>query len=919
MAMTGSELRQRFLDYFTRHGHTVVRSSPLVPAQDPTLLFTNAGMVQFKSVFLGEEQRDYKRAATAQKCVRAGGKHNDLENVGRTARHHTFFEMLGNFSFGDYFKDEAITFAWEFLTTDLALPKDRLKATVFTDDDEAFELWKKHAGLSDDRILRLGEEDNFWSMGDTGPCGPCSEVHFHQGDHIPCAEEQAGRKCLGPACECDRWLEIWNLVFMQYNRDASGKMTPLPKPSIDTGMGLERIAAVIQGKSSNYDTDLLRPLISHVERLAGKRYGADAEHDVSMRVIADHARAATFLITDGVMPSNEWRGYVLRRIMRRAMRHGRMVGLVEPFLWDVTKTVVEILGTAYPEIVEAQGRVAAAVQQEEERFAATLDLGMAKIDEYIRTHGRSVQVDAPARDPLRVASEARGAVGPVPTSKVVDGQFLFTLYDTHGFPTDLATEVFEEKGWTVPKEAMEKYDAEMEAQRARARAGASFGGATDGEGSVEIYRQLSAQLPRPEFLGYTEMATPARILALVAGGRRLTEASQGQTVEVILDRTPAYAESGGQMGDTGAITGRDGQGTIEDTYYRGGHLIVHRVRVIQGHLRENQEVAVSVESRRRQGLKLHHTGTHLLHAALRRILGTHVAQAGSLVAPDHLRFDFSHGASVKDSEVAKVEDLVNEHVQANIVVTPAEMDLNAALQSGAMALFGEKYGDRVRVIRIGDFSTELCGGTHLEATGQIGLFKVVAEGAVAAGVRRIEAVTGEAALRHVGQEEAALRESAGLLKIPPLELPQRLQKLLDEQKQLEKQLRELEARVAKGRAQELAASAKVVGGVSVLSARLDGLDAEGLRSVMDTLRERMSSGVIVLGSAMDGKVTLIASVSKDLTKRIQAGKLVQETAPLVGGKGGGRPDLAQGGGPDASRLDEALARVPGLIERWGAV
>ncbi len=896
-AMTGSELRQRFLDYFARHGHTVVRSSPLVPAQDPTLLFTNAGMVQFKGVFLGEQTRDYVRAVTAQKCVRAGGKHNDLENVGRTARHHTFFEMLGNFSFGDYFKDKAIELCWEFLTRELGLPKDRLKATVFTDDDDAFNLWKKVAGLGDDRILRLGEKDNFWAMGDTGPCGPCSEVHFHQGDHIVCGEEQAGRKCLGPACDCDRWLEVWNLVFMQFNRVASGEMTPLPKPSIDTGMGLERVAAVVQGKQSDYDTDLFRPIIGHVERIANIGYGSSADHDVSLQVIADHARTATFLIADGVTPSNEWRAYVLRRIMRRAMRHGRMLGLKEPFLWDVTKTVVEIMGGAYPEIVEGQGRVESAVRQEEERFAETLDLGMAKIDEYIRTHAR----------------------GPQGRPNVVDGKFLFTLYDTHGFPTDLAKEVFEDRGFAVPDEAMQKFEAEMEAQRARARAGASFGSTADGEGSVEIYRQLAAQFPKPEFLGYTALATPARVLALVAGGRRLTEVSQGQTVEVILDRTPAYAESGGQMGDTGAIIGRDGQGTIEDTYYRGGQMIVHRVRVTQGHLREDQEVAVSVESRRRQGLRLHHTGTHLLHAALRKILGTHVAQAGSLVAPDHLRFDFSHGAAVKDSEVAKIEDLVNEHVQANIVVTPAEMDLQAALQSGAMALFGEKYGDRVRVIRIGDFSTELCGGTHLDATGQIGLFKVVSEGAVASGVRRMEAVTGEAALRHVGQEEVALRESAGLLKIPPLELPQRLQKLLDEQKQLEKQLRELEARVAKGRAQELAASAKVVGGVSVLSARLDGLDAEGLRSVMDTLRERMSSGVIVLGSAMDGKVTLIASVSKDLTKRIQAGKLVQETAPLVGGKGGGRPDLAQGGGPDVSRLDEALARVPGLIERWGAV
>jgi alanyl-tRNA synthetase len=894
MTMTGGELRQRFLEYFRGHGHTVVPSSPLVPANDPTLLFTNAGMVQFKSVFLGEERREYVRAATAQKCVRAGGKHNDLENVGRTARHHTFFEMLGNFSFGDYFKEDAIKFCWELLTEKWGLPKDRLKATVFTDDDEAFFQWKKVAGMSDERILRLGENDNFWAMGDTGPCGPCSEVHFHQGDHLPCALEQSKGTCLGPACECDRWLEIWNLVFMQFNRDASGKMTPLPRPSIDTGMGLERVTAVMQGVQSDYDTDLFRPLITRVERLASKRYGSDAGHDVSMQVIADHARAATFLITDGVVPSNEWRGYVLRRIMRRAMRHGRMLGLERPFLWEVTPTVVEIMGEAYPEIVEARGRVADAVKQEEERFSETLGLGTAKIREYLEAH---------AHDPRKVA----------------DGKFLFTLYDTHGFPTDLAQEIFQDAGWSVPPEAMQQFESEMEAQRERGRAGASFGAAAaEGDGTVEIYRQLSAQIAKPEFLGYTQMATPARVLALVGEGRRLTEAGQGQVVEMILDRTPAYAESGGQMGDTGAIMGREGQGDIEDTYYRGGHLIVHRVRVTQGRLRENEEVAVSVESARRRGLQLHHTGTHLLHAALRRILGTHVSQAGSLVAPDHLRFDFSHGGSLKDSEVEKVEDLVNEHVQANIVVTPAEMDLQAALKSGAMALFGEKYGDRVRVIRIGDFSTELCGGTHLEATGQIGLFKVVSEGAVASGVRRIEAVTGEAARRHVGQEEAALRESAGLLRIPPLELPRRLQKLLDEQKQLEKQVQQLETRLAKNRAQELAAAAKTVAGVAVLAARIDGLDAEGLRSVMDTLRERMGPGVICLGSAVDGKVNLVASVSKDLSKRCQAGKLVQEVAQAVGGKGGGRPDLAQGGGPDASRLDAALAGVAGWVERAAA-
>ena len=888
--MTGSEIRRRFLEYFRRRGHTVVRSSPLVPGQDPTLLFTNAGMVQFKSVFLGEERRDYVRAATAQKCVRAGGKHNDLENVGRTARHNTFFEMLGNFSFGDYFKEDAIRFCWELLTEDFGLPKDRLKTTVFTDDDDAFELWTKVAGLGPDRILRLGEKDNFWAMGDTGPCGPCSEVHFHQGDHLPCTEEQAGRTCLGPACDCDRWLEIWNLVFMQFNRDASGTMTPLPKPSIDTGMGLERLAAVLQGKQSSFDTDLLRPLIAHVERACGKTYGRDEETDVSMRVIADHSRAATFLITDGVTPSNEWRGYVLRRIMRRAMRHGRMLGLEAPFLWDVTGSVVAVMGDAYPEIRDAHARVAETVRQEEERFAETLDLGMAKIREYIDEHAKDA-------------------------SRVVDGRFLFTLYDTHGFPSDLAQEVLQDAGFTVPPETQRTFDAEMEAQRERARAKASFGAGEPGEPGVAIYQRLSTELARPQFLGYGSLAAPARILALVADGQRRREAREGETVEVILDRTPAYAESGGQQGDQGSIVGREGRGRIEDTYYRGSQLIVHRVTVGQGQLREGEEVAVAVESRRRQGLRQHHTGTHLLHAALRKVLGTHVAQAGSLVAPDHLRFDFSHGASLKDSEVEDVENLVNEQVQANIVVSPAEMDLQEALRSGAMALFGEKYGDRVRVIRIGDFSTELCGGTHLDATGQIGLFKVMDEGAVASGVRRIEAVTGEHALAHVGREEAALRESAGLLKIPPLELPRRLAALLEDQKRLEKQLAQLETRLARSQAQDLVAAAKQVAGVPVLAARLDGLDPDGLRSVVDTLRDRLPSGIILLGSATDGKVSLVAAVSKDLMKRFPAGRLVQEIAKMVGGGGGGRPDLAQAGGKDASKLDEALGAVASWVER----
>ncbi len=599
--------------------------------------------------------------------------------------------------------------------------------------------------------------------------------------------------------------------------------------------------------------------------------------------------APTFLITDGVTPSNEWRGYVLRRIMRRAMRHGRMLGLTEPFLWDMTRGVVALMGDAYPEIREAQARVAETVRQEEERFAETLDLGMARIREEI--------------------AAASGA------SPVVDGRFLFTLYDTYGFPPDLAKEVFEDAGWRITAETDRVFESEMEAQRERARAGASFGAADGGEPSVAIYQRLSTELAKPQFLGYGALAAPARILALVADGQRRREARQGETVEIILDRTPAYAESGGQQGDTGSVIGREGQGQIQDTFYRGSQLIVHRVAVTQGQLREGEEVAVSVESRRRQGLRQHHTGTHLLHAALRKVLGTHVAQAGSLVAPDHLRFDFSHGAGVKDSEVEEIEGLVNEQVQANIVVSPAEMDLQEALRSGAMALFGEKYGDRVRVIRIGDFSTELCGGTHLDATGQIGLFKVTDEGAVASGVRRIEAVTGEPALAHVGREEVALRESAGLLKIPPLELPRRLAALLEDQKRLEKQLAQLESKLARTQAQDLVTAAKQVAGVSVLAARLDGLDADGLRAVVDTLRDRLPSGIILLGSAVDGKVNLVAAVSKDLTKRFPAGRLVQEIAKMVGGGGGGRPDLAQAGGKDAAKLDEALGAVAGWVER----
>jgi alanyl-tRNA synthetase len=902
--MTGHDLRRRFLGFFEGNGHTIVPSSPLVPANDPTLLFTNAGMVQFKAVFLGEDRREYVAATSSQKCVRAGGKHNDLENVGRTARHHTFFEMLGNFSFGDYFKQGAIAMAWKFLTVELALPKDRLCATVFTEDDEAFELWKAY--VPPDRILRLGEKDNFWAMGDTGPCGPCSEVHYHQGDHIPCAEEAAGGKCLGPACECDRWLEIWNLVFMQFDRDATGKLMPLPKPSIDTGMGLERIAAVVQGKLSNFDTDLLRPLIADVERRCGKVYGTREDDDVSMRVIADHARATAFLISDQVSPSNEWRGYVLRRIMRRAMRHGRLLGLVEPFLWQVTGTVADLMGAVYPELVEQRTRVAELTRLEEERFTETLDVGVGKIREYIA--GPASTAD---RSRAHIESGTRPASTLYP--KEVAGHFLFTLYDTHGFPLDLAEEVFREAGWSVTPKSLADFESDMEAQRKRARSSATFGTSADEGGAA--YQTLLADVPKGEFLGYEAMTAPARILAMVAGGRRRREAVSGDEVEVILDRTPFYAESGGQIGDTGVFTGRQGRGEVVDTQYRGAGLIAHRLRVVEGGFREGEDVAVSVESPRRQGLRLHHTGTHLLHAALRKVLGTHVTQAGSLVAPDHLRFDFTHAKPVKDRDLERVEDLINEAVRDNITVDPFWTELDAALKMGAMALFGEKYGNNVRVIRIGDFSTELCGGTHLDATGQIGLFKVTSESAVASGVRRLEAVTGNAALVHVGQEEQALRQAADLLRIPPLELPKRLQKLLDDQKGLEKQLAEMETRLAKSRAQDLAMDARSVAGIPVVVGRLDGLDAEGLRAAVDSVKERLPSGVIILGAVTNNTTNLVSAVTKDLTARVHAGKLIQEVAKVVGGGGGGRPDLAQAGGKNPAELDRALAGVYDLVAR----
>jgi alanyl-tRNA synthetase len=670
-------------------------------------------------------------------------------------------------------------------------------------------------------------------------------------------------------------------------------MTPLPRPSIDTGMGLERMAAVLQGQLSSWETDLFAPLIARVSELAGRRYGGGEADDVSMRVIADHGRTATFLIADGVTPSNEWRGYVLRRIMRRAMRHGRMLGLTEPFLWKTIGWVGDVMGQAYPEVVAERARIEDAVRSEEERFAETLDGGMRRIEEYLGTQG----------------GEGRG--------RAVDGSFLFKLYDTYGFPRDLAEDVLRERGWVATDATERAWTEEMEAQRDRARAGAAFEAGEESEAAA-VFQRLSAEIPPVEFVGYETLTTPARILALVRGVQRVREATEGDEVEMILDRTPAYAESGGQVGDTGTLVGRQGRGEIVDTYYRGAKLIVHRVKVRAGGFHDNEDVAVAVETPRRLGLRQHHTGTHLLHAALRRVLGTHVSQAGSLVAPDHLRFDFSHGGSVKDREVEQIEELVNEQVQANTPVTHAVMNLKEALASGAVALFGEKYGDRVRVVRIGDFSTELCGGTHLDATGQIGFFKVDTEGAVAAGVRRIEAVAGTAAVEAVVRQQRVLREIGDILKIAPPEAPQRLRKLLDEQRALERQLEELEARLAHSKADELVAGARQVNGVAVVAGRIDGLDPDGLRAVADRLRDRLGSGIVCVGSVADGRVNLVAAVTRDLTRRFHAGKLVQEVARAVGGSGGGRPDLAQAGGKEPARLDSALDGVYDAVARAGA-
>jgi alanyl-tRNA synthetase len=868
--LSTAEVRRTFLEYFRERGHTIVSSSPLVPGNDPTLLFTNAGMVQFKDVFLGKETRDYVRAATSQRCVRAGGKHNDLENVGYTARHHTFFEMLGNFSFGDYFKREAIRLAWKFVTERLRLDPARLWVTVYRDDDEAAEVWTGEIGLDPARVTRMGEESNFWAMGDTGPCGPCSEIFFDHGPEVP------GGPPGSPDEEGDRFVEIWNLVFMQFDRAADGTLTPLPKPSVDTGAGLERMAAIMQGVHSNYDIDLFRDLISAAASVTGSTEIASP----SLRVIADHIRACSFLIVDGVMPSNEGRGYVLRRIIRRAVRHGYKLGQSEPFFHKLVPALVVAMGDSFPELAREAPQVTRILKLEEERFAETLAAGMAQFDSRMRDVG----------------------------GKMVPGALVFLLHDTYGFPPDLTADIARERGLSVD---MEGYELEMEAQRGRARAASRFG--------VD-QRDGALFAGRSEFRGYEEFELQARIVALLRDGESVETLAAGQQGEVVLDRTPFYAEAGGQIGDTGALTAPPAVVfEVEDTQKHGA-AIAHRGRLKSGVLKIGDAVNARIDAERRQAIRLNHSATHLLHAALRSVLGTHVIQKGSLVAADRLRFDFSHFQPVTPDELQRIERLVNGQIRANDEAVTRHMDYEDAIAGGAMALFGEKYDKRVRVLRFGGFSTELCGGTHVARTGDIGFFHIVSESGVAAGVRRIEAITGQAALDYVERVEGALHDVAQLVHGSRADAASKVREALERIRALEKENRALKDKLAMSSGRDLADGAVDVDGVKVLATRVDGADAGALRSALDQLKSRLGSAIIVLGSVdSTSKVLLVAGVTADQTARVRAGELIAAVAAQVGGKGGGRPDFAQAGGSNPQTLDQALASVaPWVRSRLGA-
>jgi len=863
--MKSAEIRSKFLQFYAERGHSIVASSPLVPGNDPTLLFTNSGMVQFKDVFLGKEARPYSRATTSQRCVRAGGKHNDLENVGYTARHHTFFEMLGNFSFGDYFKRDAIHFAWELLTKTYKLPAERLWTTVYHEDDEAYDIWTKEIGVPAERCVRIGDKpggqkyqsDNFWQMADTGPCGPCSEIFYDHGPGV------AGGPPGSPEADADRYIEIWNLVFMQFDRDDSGAMTPLPKPCVDTGMGLERLAAVLQHVHSNYDIDLFQALIHGAARETHtKDLGSN-----SLKVIADHIRACSFLVVDGVIPGNEGRGYVLRRIVRRAIRHGYKLGQTEPFFHRLVEDLSRAMGEAYPELARAKERVAQVLKAEEERFAETLENGM-KVLEVALTR----------------------------EDKMLDGETVFQLYDTFGFPVDLTADIARERGVLVDYSG---FEAAMERQRERARAASKF--------SVAAAVSYSG---RPtEFHGYDTLALEATVVALYKEGTQVEAIEHGAAAVVVLDRTPFYAESGGQVGDIGELAGVAGTLEVEDTQKIQAEVFGHRGVLKTGRLKVGDRVMAAVDAAVRARAAWNHSATHLMHAALRRVLGAHVQQKGSLVDSRHTRFDFSHDQPVSDAQIRRIEDLVNHEIRRNAEVTARIMKYDAAVRAGAMALFGEKYGDEVRVIGMGESSTELCGGTHVKRTGDIGFFKIVAESGVAAGIRRVEAVTAEGALAFVQSQEAALAQAAQALKTQPQELNAKIAQMLDSAKSLEKELARLKSKMAASQGEDLASHAVQIKGAKVLAALLEGADAKTLRETLDKLKDKLKSAVIVLGAAEGGKVSLIAGVTPDLTARVKAGELVNFVAQQVGGKGGGRPDMAQAGGTDASKIQSALASV----------
>ncbi len=876
--LSGNEIREKFLSFFESKGHTRVASSSLVPYNDPTLLFTNAGMNQFKDIFLGLEKRSYTRATTAQKCVRAGGKHNDLDTVGRTARHHTFFEMLGNFSFGDYFKRDAITFAWEFLTKEMGLPQDKLYVTIYQDDDEAYALWREITLIPPERIIRLGEKDNFWAMGDTGPCGPCSEIMIDRGEKYSC-----GAECGIGKCDCDRFLEIWNLVFMQYKRDADGKMTPLPRPSIDTGMGLERITSVVQDVESNYDTDLVKPLLQAIERLCGKTYYKD-ERGFAFRVVADHIRSCTFLISDGVLPSNEGRGYVLRRIQRRAIRFGKVLGIDEPFMYQLVPMVIELMGNAYPEIREKRDYVVKVIRLEEERFHETLNDGIRLAQEIVHNL-KEQKLDT------------------------IPGEEVFRLYDTFGFPFDLTEDIAEEAGLKVD---LEGFNRALEGQREKARAARQEVNAWDLALTVT---NVAGNLPATKFTGYDTIKDNAKILALIKEEKLVTEVHEGDGVYLLCDQSPFYPEGGGQVGDQGEIIAAMGKIVVEKTKKLPDGKIVHQ-GVVSGSVKAGEKVTLLVDADTRRETAQNHTATHLLQKALQIVLGTHVHQAGSAVEAARLRFDFTHFTALTSAEVQKIEKLVNEQISAALEVKAQEMVLEEAKKLGAMALFGEKYGDVVRVVQIEDFSKELCGGTHVWNTGQLGLFKIVSEGAVGAGVRRIEAVTGGGVRKYLAEKEALLEEIAELVKTPVPELSHRVQGLLDELKQKEKDLEQLEQRFVQRQVNDILAKVTKVREISLLVSKVEARDMETLRNMADLFRAKLQSGIVVLGAVMEGKVNFIVAATADVTAQgVHAGKIIKEIAQLAGGGGGGKPDMAQAGGKDVTKLDEALSSAAGIVEK----